>query len=80
MAMRGSSRSSTTTVAPGATLAVPDDRLPTGSVALFRLEPDSGLWGDTGIAAVADPVARKQQRRKRPRPDSAAIPLRAVPT
>lgn len=43
----------TTTFAPGATLEVPDDLVPTGSVSLFRLDPDSGLWGDTGIAAVA---------------------------
>lgn len=41
----------TTTFAPGSTLEVPDDLQPTGSVSLFRLDPDTGLWGDTGLVA-----------------------------
>lgn len=40
------------TFAPGAVLEVPDELQPIGSVALYRLDPDSGLWGDTGIAAT----------------------------
>jgi hypothetical protein len=42
----------TATFAPAATLEVPDDLQPTGSVSLFRLDPDTGLWADTGLAAA----------------------------
>lgn len=42
----------TATFAPAATLEVPDDLQPTGSVSLFRLDPDTGLWADTGLAVA----------------------------
>ena len=42
----------TATFAPAVTLEVPDDLQPTGAVSLFRLDPDTGLWADTGLAAA----------------------------
>lgn len=43
----------TATFAPAATLEVPDDLQPTGAVSLFRLDPDTGLWNDTGLTAAS---------------------------